>query len=77
MSYTQDNRSGGRSSGMDNPSSTHLRLVVAQDQLEKTAEKVRLLASMGLTHTQGYADAVALYEQKRAAVSAMRASLEL
>lgn len=41
-----------------------MRLMLVQDQLRAVAEKVNLLADMGLSHTEGYKSAFEDYEAK-------------
>ena len=49
--------------------------MLVQDQLRMAAEKVNLLAGMGLSHTQGYRTAFEDYESKLADFNALRQML--
>lgn len=57
------------------PATLGVRFMLAQDQLRSAAEKVNLLAGMGLSHTQGYKAAFENYEAKLADFNALRQML--
>ncbi len=57
------------------PAILSVRFMLVQDQLRMAAEKVNLLAGMGLSHTQGYRTAFEDYESKLADFNALRQML--
>ncbi len=58
--------------GPVDPAALHLRLLLMQDQVNAAGSHVNLLAQMGLDATQGYRDAMALYETRLADYTALR-----
>lgn len=54
------------------PATLGVRFMLAQDQLRNAAEKVNLLAGMGLSHTQGYKAAFESYEARLAEFNALK-----
>ncbi len=52
-----------------------MRLMLVQDQLRMAAEKVNLLAGMGLSHTEGYKSAFEAYEVKLVDFNALKDAL--
>lgn len=61
----------------DSPAAAQLRLLVVQDHMIAAAKKVNLLADMGLTQTEGYREAYALYLAKAGEFAALRERLGL
>ena len=58
------------------PAALSVRFMLVQDQLRMAAEKVNLLAGMGLSHTQGYKTAFEDYQAKLADFTALKQVLE-
>ncbi len=58
--------------GPTDPAALHLRLLLMQDQVNAAGSHVNLLAQMGLNETQGFRDAMALYETRLADYTALK-----
>jgi len=72
MSQAQAQDSQSPSFAPADPATLSVRFMLIQDQLRLAAEKVNLLAGMGLSHTQGYRDAFEAYQAKLADFNALR-----
>ena len=59
------------------PAALGVRFMLVQDQLRMAAEKVNLLAGMGLSHTEGYKAAFEAYEAKLGEFNGLRQVLGL
>ncbi|WP_443748452.1 hypothetical protein [Asticcacaulis solisilvae] len=57
------------------PATLSVRFMLIQDQLRMAAEKVNLLAGMGLSHTDGYKTAFEAYEVKLGEFNTLRQML--
>jgi hypothetical protein len=75
MSQAQAQDSQSPSFAPVDPATLSVRFMLIQDQLRMAAEKVNLLAGMGLSHTQGYRDAFAAYQAKLADFNALKEAL--
>ena len=58
--------------GPMDPAAVHLRLLLMQDQVNAAGSHVNLLAQMGLNETQGFRDAMTLYETRLADYTALK-----
>ena len=73
QAYAQDSQSP--SFAPADPATLSVRFMLVQDQLRGAAEKVNLLAGMGLSHTQGYKEAFEAYEAKLGEFNSLRQML--
>ena len=75
MSQAQAEDSQSPSLTPADPAMLSVRFMLIQDQLRMAAEKVNLLAGMGLSHTEGYKTAFEAYEAKLGEFNELRQAL--